>query len=269
MKSAAESIIAVGLALKRQKERLPHGMFLPWIEAEFDMSQPTASRFMSVAEVYGGKVFSLNSLPATALYELAAPSTPQSIREHVEELIVDGQKVTAADVKRLKAEAKVAQDGAEALATRNTELATKAKAKAIKPVDVEAIRAEAVAEVEARFSARIAELSEANVAAMNEAKELRKKLEEKPAKPDETNVVRPDFSPTTAANADDDEDDYSNPEAAMGAFTGAIGAMEGLEFGAGDFWKRIGKKSTHGKRTYEAIIFVNEKLGQLIREYAK
>ena len=31
MKSAAESIIAVGLALKRQKERLPHGMFLPWI----------------------------------------------------------------------------------------------------------------------------------------------------------------------------------------------------------------------------------------------
>lgn len=37
MKTAAESIIAVGLALKRQKDRLPHGMFLPWIAAEFEM----------------------------------------------------------------------------------------------------------------------------------------------------------------------------------------------------------------------------------------
>ncbi|MCH4539122.1 DUF3102 domain-containing protein [Ochrobactrum sp. A-1] len=268
MKSAAESIIAVGLALKRQKERLPHGMFLPWIEAEFEMSHMTATRFMNVAEVYGSKANTVLVLPPKALYELAAPSTPQSVREQVEELIVDGQKVTAADVKRLKADAKAAREGAEALATRNTELATKVKAKPAKPVDVEAIRAEAVAEVEARLSARIAELSEANVAARKEANELRKKLEEKPAKPDETNVVRPDFAQATAANADDD-DDYSNPEAAMGAFAGALGAMEGLNFGAEDFWKRIGKKSTHGKRTYEAVIFVNEKLGQLIREYAK
>ena len=95
MKSAAESIIAVGLALKRQKERLPHGMFLPWIEAEFQMSSVTAQRFMQVSEAFEGKSFTLKHLNASALYELAAPSTPQAVRDQVEELIVDGQKVTA------------------------------------------------------------------------------------------------------------------------------------------------------------------------------
>ncbi|GEM_PF-2743085 len=110
MKSAAESIIAVGLALKRQKERLPHGMFLPWIEAEFGMTRRTATNFVSVAEKYSDKWETVSHLPAKALYELAAPSTPQSVREQVEELIVDGQKVTAADVKRLKAEAKAAEE---------------------------------------------------------------------------------------------------------------------------------------------------------------
>ncbi|MCM0751571.1 hypothetical protein DEA98_10215 [Brucella pseudogrignonensis] len=116
MKSAAESIIAVGLALKRQKERLPHGMFLPWIEAEFGMSNVTASRMMNVAEIYGGKSFSLKDFTKEALYELAAPSTPQSVREQVEELIVDGQKVTAADIRKMKAEAKATEELAEARA---------------------------------------------------------------------------------------------------------------------------------------------------------
>ncbi len=96
MKSAAESIIAVGLALKRQKERLPHGMFLPWIEAEFGMTHKTATNFMNVASHYEGKVEMISTSAPTVLYELAAPSTPQSVREQVEELIVDGQKVTAA-----------------------------------------------------------------------------------------------------------------------------------------------------------------------------
>lgn len=120
MKSAAESIIAVGTALKRQKERLPHGMFLPWIEAEFGMTDRTARNFMNVAEVYA-KSETVSDLSAKALYELAAPSTPQYVREQVEELIVDGQKITVADVKRLKAEAKAAEELAS-LKTKMSEL---------------------------------------------------------------------------------------------------------------------------------------------------
>ena len=37
------------------KEGLPHGSFLPWIEAEFGMSLRTAYRFMEVTKAYGGK----------------------------------------------------------------------------------------------------------------------------------------------------------------------------------------------------------------------
>jgi hypothetical protein len=78
----------------------PHGMFLPWIEAEFEMSADTANNMMRVSEVYGDKYRTVRDLQATALYELAKPSTPQPIREQVEALLVDGQKMTVADIRR-------------------------------------------------------------------------------------------------------------------------------------------------------------------------
>ncbi len=166
LRRTAEDIIEIGKDLIAVKERLPHGQFLPWLREEFDMSEHTARRFMGVAREYGDKTRIVRDLEPTALYELAAPSTPQAVRDQVEELIVDGQKVTVADIRRMKQEAKAAKEGADALASRNAELAAKANAKApaSPPVDIEAIRAEAFAEAEQQFSARISELSEANVA---------------------------------------------------------------------------------------------------------
>jgi len=43
-------VITVGQALIRQKPRLPHGMFLPWIEAEFGMSEQSAQKFAAIAK---------------------------------------------------------------------------------------------------------------------------------------------------------------------------------------------------------------------------
>ncbi|MFG1418917.1 hypothetical protein V5F38_12195 [Xanthobacter sp. V0B-10] len=103
-------------------------MFLPWIAAEFGMSRSTANKLMNVADVYGGKSVSLTQIGTEALYELAAPSTPPEVRDQVEALVIDGQKVTAADVKRLKAEAKAAQDNATALSERNLELSVASQA---------------------------------------------------------------------------------------------------------------------------------------------
>lgn len=74
MQLAAESIIEVGRELIEQKRQLGHGNFLPWIDAEFGMSQDTAGRFMSVAERFADKLPTVGSLPPTALYALAAPS---------------------------------------------------------------------------------------------------------------------------------------------------------------------------------------------------
>jgi hypothetical protein len=55
MRRTAEDIVAIGHALIRQKAALPHGSFLPWIEAEFAMTPRTAQNFMKVAEQYGSK----------------------------------------------------------------------------------------------------------------------------------------------------------------------------------------------------------------------
>ena len=57
-----------------------HGNFLPWIEAEFGMHHTTANRFMQVAEAYSGKLSTVLNLDPSALYELAAPKTPQEVR---------------------------------------------------------------------------------------------------------------------------------------------------------------------------------------------
>lgn len=54
-------------------------------------------------------------LGAEALYELATPSTPPELRDRVEEMLIDGVKVTAAQIKRMKAEMRAAQDAASRL----------------------------------------------------------------------------------------------------------------------------------------------------------
>jgi hypothetical protein len=51
MRRTAEDNIAIGKALIRQKDSLPHGTFLAWIEAEFDMSERAAHRFLQ--RIYG------------------------------------------------------------------------------------------------------------------------------------------------------------------------------------------------------------------------
>ena len=46
MRRTAEDVITIGQALIRQKEALPHGSFLPWVAAEFEMSDREANRLL-------------------------------------------------------------------------------------------------------------------------------------------------------------------------------------------------------------------------------
>lgn len=65
----------------------PHGgAFLPWIDAEFGMKPTLASHFMNVANTYGDKLSIVENINPTALYELAAPSTPEPVRQQIEAL---------------------------------------------------------------------------------------------------------------------------------------------------------------------------------------
>ncbi|UGB28689.1 DUF3102 domain-containing protein (plasmid) [Methylorubrum sp. B1-46] len=63
------------------KELLGHGNFLPWIKDEFGMSDRTALNFMRVAERFKSEIVS--DLPPTVLYALAAPSTPDEVKDEI------------------------------------------------------------------------------------------------------------------------------------------------------------------------------------------
>lgn len=104
LRRSAEDIIEIGRDLLAVKDRIGHGNFLPWIEAEFGMGQATAYRFMQVAEAYGSKITTVINLDPTALYALAAPKTPLEVREEIEKMIEAGEVVTKATVAKLKAE---------------------------------------------------------------------------------------------------------------------------------------------------------------------
>jgi hypothetical protein len=115
LKRTAEDIVEIGRELTDVKERLPHGQFLPWIQSEFEMSLPTATRFMQASEKFGGKFVNLTNFKPSILYMLAAPSTPDEVIEKATEKSEAGDKVTVEDVKRWKAEAEQARTQAKEL----------------------------------------------------------------------------------------------------------------------------------------------------------
>lgn len=103
MARAAQDIIETGRELSDQKDALGHGNFLAWIEAEFGMTDRTARNFMAVHKQFGSKSEMISDLPPTALYALAAPSTPEPVRDEALGLAASGEKVTAKTVAELKA----------------------------------------------------------------------------------------------------------------------------------------------------------------------
>lgn len=114
LKRTVEDIIEIGRELTAIKAELPHGQFLPWIAAEFEMDQKTAFNFMSVYERFGsGKLGIIPNFKPTILYALSAPSTPESVIDKAIEQAEAGDKVTVADVKQWKEAAQSASQRAE------------------------------------------------------------------------------------------------------------------------------------------------------------
>ncbi len=104
------SILDTGRDLLAVKERLEHGQFGGWIEAEFTMSARTAERYINAAKFADslGKNDIVSVLPATTIQLLAAPSTPREIQDAVIQRAEAGKRVTAADLKQMLQEKKEA-----------------------------------------------------------------------------------------------------------------------------------------------------------------
>jgi hypothetical protein len=76
-----QELITIGSRLIEVKDRLAHGQFADWLKVEFELSERMAQRMMNVAEVYGDKSDTVSVFSQSALYLLAAPSTPKAARQ--------------------------------------------------------------------------------------------------------------------------------------------------------------------------------------------
>ncbi|KQT52186.1 MULTISPECIES: DUF3102 domain-containing protein [unclassified Aureimonas] len=161
LRRTAEDVVEIGRDLTRMKERLPHGSFLPWISAEFGMSDQTARRFMQVTKVFASKSNMLLNLDASALYELAAPKTPIEVREEVERMIEAGEVVRSADVAELKRQ-HAASEAAKFSADLDAEKATAKAGELQSDFDIKIAEAVAVAarKIEDGYLAKQAQLDE-------------------------------------------------------------------------------------------------------------
>lgn len=93
VKRTAQDIIKIGQKLILVKEKLGHGRFTDWIGAEFEWSYPTAARFMQVADRFG-EIYQIDRFASSALYVLAAPSTPEAAVQEALALAKTGKRIS-------------------------------------------------------------------------------------------------------------------------------------------------------------------------------
>jgi phage N-6-adenine-methyltransferase len=107
VRRAAQDIIDIGQKLIEVRDKLPYGQFEEWTKTEFDWTRQTAYRFIQVAERFGS-CNNLLQLAPSALYLLAAPSTPEAARQEAIERAEAGETITYSAARELVAEYKAA-----------------------------------------------------------------------------------------------------------------------------------------------------------------
>jgi hypothetical protein len=100
----AAGIVQIGQYLTEAKTRLEHGKFLEWIEKEFAWKRTTAWRFMEVFEKVKCSKLEQMEIDVSALYLIAAPSTPEPVRQEVLKIAMSGEHVSHGTVKAVIAE---------------------------------------------------------------------------------------------------------------------------------------------------------------------
>jgi len=103
-KQTVENIIEIGRHLVEAKAEVKKlgRSFDDWLKAEFNWSHGQAYNFINVFERKSElSKFDKSDLPISALYLLAAPSTPKEARNEISERAKAGEKIKVAEVKRV------------------------------------------------------------------------------------------------------------------------------------------------------------------------
>ncbi len=107
LRKVAQNIWEIGKMLSEVQSKLERGQFDEWINSEFDWSRRTAYKFISVYKKFdqGINLEEIN-IATSALYLLAAESTPEEIRREFIQKAQQGEKITHQQVKKVVNEAK-------------------------------------------------------------------------------------------------------------------------------------------------------------------
>jgi len=106
VRRTAEDIWHIGQKLIEVKERLGHGNFGAWLDAEFGWTDKTARRMMGVSRHFKMDNLSDLEIAPSALYILAAPSTPDNAREDALQRAQAGEQITHTKAREIVSEYK-------------------------------------------------------------------------------------------------------------------------------------------------------------------
>ena len=108
LRKAAQDIWEIGRSLSEVQSKLKRGQFDEWLETEFDWSRRTAYKFISVYKRFDRSInLEEINIATSALYLLAAESTPAAIREEFIQKAQEGEKITHQEVLQVVRESKV------------------------------------------------------------------------------------------------------------------------------------------------------------------
>lgn len=95
LQRSAQDIWEIGQRLADVRDELKHGQFEAWLKAEFNWSRRTAYNFINVYETFGERAnLAQLDIASSALYLLAAPSTPDELRKEYLSKAKEGEKIT-------------------------------------------------------------------------------------------------------------------------------------------------------------------------------
>jgi hypothetical protein len=98
-KRVVQDIIHIGQRLTKAKELVGHGGWEDWLREEFRWSADTALNFMRVYELSESRNFRDLLVAPSALYQLAQPRTPETVRDAVLARAAAGETITVATVR--------------------------------------------------------------------------------------------------------------------------------------------------------------------------
>lgn len=126
LRRTAQDIWEIGQNLAEVRAELKHGQFETWLKAEFGWSRRTAYNFINVYETFGNRAnLAQIDIATSALYLLAAPSTPDNLREQYIEEAKAGKRITHKElVKNIKHEQEKVTKTSESAANTPSEVIT-------------------------------------------------------------------------------------------------------------------------------------------------